>query len=170
MFRIIALTVLLSMSTASPARTVDACVTLDDPEQIALLLRELNSLKMSHRVDQRTVCVDEASGSRFLAVVSRLFTDPSKTRYLRTPRTPSGVAAQSFNFRDATKQAALEGTLRRKGIWFEKDASGTMWYEITNEAVVREMVFAIAEGDSPSQRSNPTVETDARKSGARGSP
>ena len=113
------------------------------------------------------VCVDGDNGSAFSAVLSKLFADPSRRRHLKTPRTPSGVAAQSFTFYDTTKQAALEATLRRKGIWFAKDESGIMWYEVTSEAVVGQEIFGIADSRSSNQRSNPTVETDARKSGAR---
>jgi len=125
---------------------------------------------MPYRIDQTNVCVDEPNGANFFNVVSKLFDDPSKRRRLNSPHTPSGAAANSFTFHDVTKQAALEASLRRRGIWFQKDESGTMWYEVTNEAVVRETVFVISESGGSRQRSNPTVETDARKSGARGSP
>jgi hypothetical protein len=150
MLRLIAVAVLLT-SAASPANSFESCVNLENPADIARLVQELDSLKMTHRVDQATVCVDENNGGAFSAVLSALFADPSRRRHLKTPRTPSGVAAQSFTFYDSTKQAALEVSLRRKGIWFAKDESGTLWYEVTDEAVVRQAVFAIAEagGSNP---------------------
>lgn len=166
----IAFAILLATSAASPARTAESCVGLENSTDIARLVQELNSLKMAHRVGQAIVCVDGDNGSAFSAVLSKLFADPSRRRHLQAPRTPSGVAAQSFTFYDATKQAALEASLRRKGIWFAKDESGTMWYEVTSEAVVGEEIFGIAEASSPNQRPEPTVATDPRKGSARGSP
>jgi len=167
MRRYIAAAILLA--TTAPATAIDSCVTLKESDEIARLVRELDSLKVAHRVERSTVCVDEENRNALSSVISKLFADPSKRRHLKVPRTPSGVAAQSFTFYDATKQTALERSLRRKGIWFTKDDSGTMWYEVSNEAAVRQEVLAIAEGKG-GQRSNSTVETDARKSGARGSP
>jgi hypothetical protein len=162
--------ILLMMSAALAGRSVDSCVTLESSGQVDLLVQELNSQKMPYRIDQTNVCVDEPNGGAFFNVVSKLFDDPSKRRHLNSPHAPSGAVANSFTFQDATKQAALEASLRHRGIWFQKDESGTMWYEITNEAVVRETVFVISEGGDSRQRSNSTVETDARKSSARGSP
>ncbi|TAK83621.1 MAG: hypothetical protein EPO20_16960 [Betaproteobacteria bacterium] len=170
MRRFIAFAILLAASAASPARTFESCVSLENSADIARLVHELDSLKMAHRVGRAMVCVDGDDGSAFSAVLSKLFADPSRRRHLEIPRTPSGVAAESFTFYDTAMQAALEATLRRKGIWFAKDASGTLWYEVTSEAVVGQEIFGIAESRGSNQRSDPTVETDARKSGARGAP
>lgn len=126
---------------------------LENAADIARLVRELTVLKMAHRVGRAIVCVDEDDGTAFSAVLAKLFTDPSRRRELETPRTPSGVAAQSFTFYDATKQAALEASLRRKGIWFAKDASGTLWYEVTSEAVVGQEIFGIAERRTSNRQS-----------------
>lgn len=160
MRRATTLLLLLVASCPGVARSIDQCVNLASPENVFTLRQELSSLKIPYRVDQITVCVDEVNGSKFFAVVSKLFSAQPKNRHLKTPRTPSGVAAESFTFNDPTKQVALEASLRRKGIWFEKDESGTMWYEVTNGAVVRDMIFAINEGDSH-QRSNSPVKRDA---------
>ena len=170
MRRVISVALLLLVSSPAIARSIDKCVTLESFADIEKLIHEIETLHIPIRVDNQTVCVDEENGDMFYAVVSKLFSSSAKTEYLKIPRTPSGVPANSFNFYDPTDQAELEVSLQRKGIWFTKDESGTMWYEVTNEKEVREVIFGIIDRGNLRKRSNPTVERDARKGGARPSP
>ena len=170
MHRAISVALLVLVSSPAVARSIDKCVTRKRFAEVEKLVHEIETLHIPYRVDNQTVCVDEENGDRFYAVVSRLFSRSTKTEYLEIPPTPSGVPANSVNFYDPTDQAELEVLLRRKGIWFTKDESGTMWYEVTNEKEVREVVFGIIDRGNGRKRSNPTVERDARKSGARPSP
>ena len=62
----------------------------------------------------------------------------------RFHQTPSGVMPNAIKLVDAKKRLALADALRQKGIWFEKDADGTIWYEMKDSAVVFEMSHAIS--------------------------
>ena len=126
--RLIALTLLVSMSASFPARPADKCASPESPEDLALLRHELDSLKMRYRVDESRVCVDEADGGRFSTIVGRLFGLSKEDRrlalYLRLIR--DRQYEQGFAFLLSQKEAGDRWTLREFEDWFRPDAPPQM--------------------------------------------
>src|SRR5436190_16820479 len=107
MRRLIALTLLVSISASSPATPLDKCASPESAEDLALLRYELDSLKVPYRVDGGTVCVEEADAGRFSIIVGRLFGLSKEDRrlalYLRLTR--DRQYEQAFTFLISRKQA-----------------------------------------------------------------
>lgn len=145
--RLLILTLWFAASVAACASPVDRCITLDDSNKISILQKELTKAGLPYYMDGNIVCVKEEYADRFTAVVVKTF-PPDASKKLRVPPSPSGVPLNSTKLANPEEQTALEAKLKQQGIWFTKDETGAIWYEVTREKEVREITFQIIKKNS----------------------
>lgn len=137
-------TVLLVLSIASDARTVESCMSPDDPMKLKVLQEELNREKIPYHVEGNIVCVANEHSDQFQSVILKVF-PPDPNKKIKVPLSPSGVPLNSLKLAEPSKQRTLEAELQKHHIWFTKDETGKIWYEVTQEKEVKEIEFRIFE-------------------------
>lgn len=140
--RLLLLVVWCTASVAACATTMDRCLTLDDPAKIDIFKGELTKAGVPYYMDGDIVCVTHEHADQFTTVLLETF-PPESSRKLRVPPSPSGIPLNSTMLADPKEHAALEAELRQRGIWFTKDETGAIWYEVTHEKEVQDIMLQV---------------------------
>jgi hypothetical protein len=140
--RLLILTLWLTASVAVCASPVDRCITLDDSKKISILQKELTKAGLPYYMNGDIVCVTNEYADQFTAMVVKTF-PPDSNRKLRAPPPRSGVPLNSTKLTNPTEHVDLEAELKQRGIWFIRDETGAIWYEVTREKEVRDITFQI---------------------------
>jgi hypothetical protein len=141
--RKLALTIiLLVLATACDAQTVESCMSSDDPMKLRILQEELDREKIPHRVEGNMVCAASEYSGQFQSAILKVFPpDPNKTT--KPPLSPSGAPLNSTKLADPSEQRMLETELKKHKIWFTKDETGAIWYEVQWEKEVKQIELRI---------------------------
>ena len=88
------------------------------------------------------VCVTSEYSSQFQSAILKVFPpDPNKT--IKVPSSPSGAPLNSTRLAEPSEQQMLEAELQKHHIWFTKDETGKIWYEVTREKEVKQIELRI---------------------------
>jgi hypothetical protein len=136
--------VLCIVSFATNAGMVETCAQIDDSSQMASMRKSLDARGIKYKVDGNLICAPSRYRSEFIAAMLKVFPAREGVPALRVPPSPRGIPLTSTKMIAPEHQQALETELKRRDIWFTKDKTGAVWYEVTREREVQEIVFRIA--------------------------
>jgi len=151
---LVILSSLVGPVNCSLARTIDSCVSLEGMTDVSKLKQELDKGGIHYRTDSEVICVSQDHREEFYRVVRKLFPpDPSVSRSIRVPPSPTGIPLASSKLTDPLQHKMLKEEMERQKIWYTTDDNGALWYEITRQEQVSELIFKIIENDIPVDRS-----------------
>jgi len=127
-------------STYAHARTVDTCVRYE-PTEIQQLKKELDTNKIPYWSEPKLICVSEKYGQYLLDIGYKLFPPKPDIISTKIPVTPNGQDMNSFRFNDKNKNISLAKQLKVNNIYTVTDSDGYIWYDISKEKIVRNIIF-----------------------------
>ena len=136
------------------ARTIDSCVSLEGMTDVSRLEQALDKAAIPYRLEPRVLCVSQDHRDDFYRLVHKVFPpDSLSSRSIKVPPSPSGIPLVSSRLTDRVQHMMLQEELKRQRIWYTTDESGALWYEVSKQEQVRELIFKIIESDIPVGRS-----------------
>lgn len=147
---LVALISLFGTMNHSSARTIDSCVSLEGISDVSRLQQELNKADIPYRTDPKVLCVSQEHRDKYYRLVRKVSPPkPNVSRNIKVPPSPSGIPLQSVTLTDPVQHEMLQKELKRQRIWHKIDENGALWYEVTKEKQVSELIFNIIESDIP---------------------
>ncbi len=135
-----------ALTACADEETIQSCSAFSDTKKTSVLRNELDKMGVPYRVDGESICVSSDYRSQFIkATLIASPPNPNVAKRVIVPLSPSGAPVQSTQLADMKQQEIFEAELKKRNIWFSKDDTGMIWYEVTREKEVKEITFHIVD-------------------------